>query len=121
VAVDTLCRGLGMAAADLPAAEPGPPTPERPEPLDRELAWVPTLAPLPVGPLQEEFYAGGPAHIRRALTAVPATARDFWRMANTLYLSGAQMRDFDHEFRAISHAQIELVAGRVSAINQCVY
>jgi len=31
------------------------------------------------------------------------------------------MTDFDNEYRAINHAQIELVAGRVSAINQCVY
>jgi hypothetical protein len=36
-------------------------------------------------------------------------------------MTGEQMFDFDNEIRAISHAQIELVAGRVSAINQCVY
>lgn len=120
-AVDTLCRGIGLAAPDLPAPQPGSPTGETPEDVDRDLAWVPTLSPEPDGPLQREFYRGGPAHIRRALTYVPETARDFWRMANTLYLSSAEMRDFDHEFRAITHAQIELVAGRVSAINQCVY
>ena len=31
------------------------------------------------------------------------------------------MRDFGREYRAITHAQIELLAGRISAINQCVY
>ncbi len=31
------------------------------------------------------------------------------------------MRDFATEYRAISHAQIELVAGRVSSLNGCVY
>jgi len=36
-------------------------------------------------------------------------------------LPPAAMRDFDNEYRAIDHAQIELVAGRVSALNQCVY
>lgn len=122
VAVDTLCRGLDMAPPALPEPQPGAPTPEVPEQLNRELAWVPTLAPEPEdGPLQQEFYRGGPAHIRRALTYVPGTARDFWRMANALYLQGFQMRDFDTEYRAITHAQIELVAGRVSALNQCVY
>lgn len=121
VAVDTYCRGIGMAPSELPDARPGDPTPETPEPLDRELAWVPTLVPEPVGPLQKEFYPAGAAHIRRALTSVPATARDFWRMANSLYMSGPEMRDFDHEYRAITHAQIELIASRVSAINQCVY
>lgn len=121
VAVDTFCRGIGMAPPALPEAQPGEPSPFTPEDLNTELAWVPTLAADVDGPLQQEFYAGGPAHIRRALTFVPDTARDFWAMANVLYLTGEQMRDFDTEYRAISHAQIELVAGRVSAINQCVY
>jgi hypothetical protein len=30
------------------------------------------------------------------------------------------MRDFSREYRAISHAQIELAA-RVSALNRCLY
>jgi len=37
------------------------------------------------------------------------------------YLGGLAMRDFAREYRAISHAQIELVAARVSAINGCEY
>jgi len=121
VAIDTFCRGVGMAPPAIPAAQPGEPTGEMPEHLNRTLAYVPTLDPDFDGPLQREFYRGSAAHIRRALTYVPATVRDFWDMANVLYLSGPEMRDFDNEFRAITHAQIELVAGRVSAINQCVY
>jgi AhpD family alkylhydroperoxidase len=31
------------------------------------------------------------------------------------------MRDFSQEFRAITHLQIELLAARVSALNQCTY
>jgi AhpD family alkylhydroperoxidase len=31
------------------------------------------------------------------------------------------MWDFANEYRAISHAQIELIAGRVSVLNQCFY
>jgi len=122
VAVDTFCRGIDIAPPAFPDASPGNPTPETPDALDRELAWVPTLDPAVDGPLQREFYPGGiAAHIRRALTSVPATARSFWDMAFPLYLSGPEMRDFGTEFRAITHAQIELVAGRVSALNQCVY
>lgn len=121
VGIDTYCRGIGKEAPAIPAAQPGAPSPETPEPLDVGLAWVPTLDPDHDGPLQREFYPGSTAHIRRALTCVPATARSFWEMANTLYMSGAQMRDFGTEYRAISHAQIEMIAGRVSALNQCVY
>ncbi len=124
VGIDTFCRGVGIDAPALPAAEAGDPVAETPEHLNRELAWVPTLDPHHDGPLQKEFYPGGPpsaANIRRALTCVPETARNFWDMATTLYMNGMQMRDFDTEYRAISHAQIELVAGRVSSLNQCVY
>jgi len=121
VGIDTFCRGIGQAAPAIPAPGEGAPSPDAPDQLDTELAWVPTLDPEPDGPLQREFYPGSTAHIRRALTYVPATARSFWEMANTLYMTGAQMRDFGTEYRAISHAQIEMIAGRVSALNQCVY
>jgi hypothetical protein len=121
VAVDTFHRGIGMDPPPLPEAQAGEPTPYTPPGLEHELAYVPTIDPKRIGPDEAPIYAGGPAHIRRALTSVPETARTFWKMANVLYLPGHQMRDFDNEFRAITHAQIELVAGRVSAINQCVY
>ena len=61
------------------------------------------------------------ANIQQALSLVPAEVDGFFDMVETQYLNGAQMRDFGTEFRAISHAQIELLAARVSAINQCVY
>jgi len=37
------------------------------------------------------------------------------------YLPGTAMRDFSREYRAISHAQIELLAARVSPLNRCFY
>jgi len=126
VGIDTFCRGIGIAAPDLPEAQDGEPSREAigEDQLNRDLAYVPTLDPFVDGPLQKEFFPGGPpsaAHIRRALNYVPETQRAFWQMANVLYMDGRQMRDFSNEYRAITHAQIELVAGRVSAINQCVY
>ena len=36
-------------------------------------------------------------------------------------LSMAQMMDFATRHRAISRGQIELLAGRVSALNECFY
>ena len=126
VGVDTFCRGIGMAPPPLPEPQAGEPSREAVDEayLDRDLAWAPTLDPFVDGPLQQEFFPGGPqsaAHIRRALSSVPDSQRQFWQMCNVLYMNGMQMRDFSTEYRAINHAQIELVAGRVSAINQCVY
>jgi hypothetical protein len=121
VGVDTFHRGIGMVPPPLPEPQAGEPTPYTPPGLEHTLAYVPTIDPARIGPNEAEFYRGGPANIRRALTSVPDTVRTFWKMANVLYMAGHEMRDFDHEYRAITHAQIELVAGRVSAINQCVY
>ena len=126
VGIDTFCRGIGMAPPPLPVPQDGDPSREAvgEANLDRDLAFAPTLDPFVDGPLQKEFFPGGPpsaAHIRRALSSVPDSQRQFWQMATVLYMNGMQMRDFSTEYRAITHAQIELVAGRVSAINQCVY
>ena len=61
------------------------------------------------------------AYIVQAMSLVPAEVKGFFDICAQQYQTGAQMYDFENEFRAISHAQIELVAGRVSALNQCVY
>ena len=45
----------------------------------------------------------------------------WWDMFETMYLPAPAMRDFSREYRAISHAQIELLAARIAALNQCVY
>ncbi len=126
VGVDTFCRGIGIAPPPLPEPQDGDLSREAVGEgyLNRDLAFAPTLDPFVDGPLQKEFFPGGPpsaAHIRRALSSVPDSQRQFWQMATVLYMNGMQMRDFSTEYRAITHAQIELVAGRVSAINQCVY
>lgn len=121
VGVDTFHRGIGMAAPDLPEPAPGEPTRYTPPGLEEELAWVPMIDPDRVGPEEAALYAGGTAHILRSLTSVPDASRTFFRMVHVLYQNDQQMLDFATEYRAITHAQIELIAGRVSALNQCVY
>ncbi len=123
VAVDTFCRGLGIELWPLPDPVDGAPSRLRP-PAEPDIAWVPTLNPADVaGTEWDNFYGGRPAaaHIHQAMSLVPAEVRGFFDLATVQYLSSREMRDFDNEFRAISHDQIELVAGRVSALNQCVY
>ena len=61
------------------------------------------------------------ANIQRALSLVPESMIHWWDLLETMYQSSAQMRDFGREYRAISHAQIELLAARVAALNRCEY
>jgi len=118
-AIDTFARGLGIPVQPLPAPLPGAPLRYRPAEARQHEAWAPNIAMDEHGPNEADYFAGPPANIRRALTLVPDEARSFFDLVGHQYLPGPAMRDFSHEYRAITHAQIELLAGRISAINQC--
>lgn len=120
-AVDTFARALGIPAPPLPAPLPGAPSRYRPAEARQNEAWAPNIAWDQHGPNEADYFARPPANIRRALSLVPDEARGFFDLVAHQYLPGPAMRDFGREYRAITHAQIELIAGRVSAINQCVY
>ena len=123
-AVDTFDRASGQALRTLPAARPGTPGRRRPAGAKPGLGWMPMLAPEDVAPDDPPLYEsagriGGNVH--RALSLVPEVMMQFWDMFETMYLPQAAMRDFAREYRAIDHAQIEMLAARVAVRNQCVY
>lgn len=121
-ALDTFDLALGRSRAVLPAPVAGAPSRHRPAGAARDLAFVHTLSP---DTLQADdpdpFTEHGAIHIHRALSLVPQEVLNFFDLDVELYLKDHEIRDFDHEFREISHAQIELIAGRASAINGCYY
>ncbi len=124
VAIDTFARGIGIDVTPLPAPVSGAPSQRRPAGAKPGEAWVPWLAPEDVGGDETELYPPtrrSPANIYKAMSLVPAEVRGFFELVETQYLPAAAMRDFGREFRAINHAQIELLAARVSALNQCLY
>ncbi len=124
VALDTFTTGLGMAPWPLPEVQTRAPSLARPAAARRQMAWVSTLSPEDaLGTADEDIYDGAleVAYIVQAMSLVPAEVKGFFDICAQQYQTGAQMYDFENEFRAISHAQIELVAGRISALNQCVY
>ena len=55
------------------------------------------------------------------MSLVPDEAKSFFDLVSHQYQGPLEMRDFAREYRAINHAQIELLAARVSALNQCLY
>ena len=120
-AIDTFARCIGSDVWPLPTPQSGSPTRYRPNEARLHDAWVPTVAWHERGPREADFFQGLPANIKMALTLVPDEARSFFDLVVHQYLPGPAMRDFAHEYRAIAHAQIELIAGRVSALNQCTY
>ena len=123
-AVDTFDRARGSPPRQAPAAVAGAPTRRRPAGAKPGLGWMPMLAPEDVTPDDPPLYSsagriGGNVH--RALSLVPQAMMQFWDMFEAMYLPQDAMRDFAHEYRAINHAQIEMLAARVAVLNQCVY
>ena len=121
-ALDTLDRALGRPAQPLPEPTAGNPSRRRPAGAARDLAWVATLAPEAVAEEDLNPYpVHGDKNIHRALSLVPAEVFNFFDLDVELYLKDHEIRDFSREFRAISHRQIEFIAGRTSALNRCYY
>ncbi len=121
-ALDTFDHALGRSRRKLPQAIAGSPSRVRPRQAKRDLAWVATLAPQDVASGEiDPFSVHGDKNIHRALSLVPQEVFNFFDLDVELYLRDEEIRDFENEYRAISHAQIELIAARASAINACHY
>jgi hypothetical protein len=130
VSIDTFCRALGLPPQPSPEPISGEPHRRRPVTArQRGEAWVPMihrkdldgeLATEEEGALAKTWGAVV-GNIRRALSLVPEEAHAWFQLVETQYLPGKLMRDFANEYRAITHAQIELIAARVSVLNQCFY
>lgn len=121
-ALDTFDLGLGLPLRSLPQAVDGAPSRHRPAGAKRDLAWVATLAPEDLSADDvDPFSVHGALNIHRALSLVPQEVMNFFDLDIRLYLPDDQIRDFANEHRALTHPQIELMAGRTSALNGCFY
>lgn len=123
ISVDAFHDALGLALEPLPTPAPGEPTRKRPSAAIHEEGFVPMV---PIGGLEPEdadIYGmpGGRApNVIRALSLVPAEVRSWQALGGAQYLSPERMMGMETG-RALDRAQIELVAGRVSALNECFY
>lgn len=118
ISIDQFHHALGLAPQPLPSPIAGEPTRVRPEHIVEGEAWVPMRDAKKVG---AALGLPGPApFVLRALTLVPAEVEAWQDVAGAQYLSTAEMTNL-RSSRAIDRSQMELVAGRVSALNECFY
>lgn len=120
--LDFFCRATGIPAFPLPPALPGEPTRHRPEKVKSGTAWVSMLAPEDaVGP-EADLYEATPRvpNIARALSLIPDHVRMLQLETRTHYVSLKDITDPRVE-RDLDRLQIELIAARVSALNECFY
>jgi len=124
ISVDAFQHAMELPLEPLPAPQRGDHSRARPEGLARGEAWVPMIDPAQAGAAESDlFFKRGPlraANVVRALTLVPNEVRAWRALAVAQYLSLEGMVRLDTG-RALDRAQMELVAGRVSALNACFY
>jgi alkylhydroperoxidase family enzyme len=119
--IDVFRRALGLPEATLPEARPGEPSRRRPAAARRTVAWVPIVDP--TDGLEEVYSSDGHVPlVRQALSLVPDEVRNLDRLEQTHYLPFDHVGDpASNAGRALTRPQIELVAARVSFLNDCFY
>jgi alkylhydroperoxidase family enzyme len=121
VSIDSFCRGLGVPPHPLPEPLPGEPSRYRPAGALAEDAWVPMISFLRAKGDEADLYGGKPTgNVLRALSLVPDEVRTLTDLSSAQYFSIEQMLDLSAG-RSLDRSQIELIAGRVSALNECFY
>ena len=122
--LDIFARGIGGSPKPLPSPKPGEPSRERPDAAMQEQAWVPTIPNPPEGgKAAEEIYGGHPKpYIVRGLSLVPDELRRHVELIEVQYLPLRRIVEPDYQHHeSLTRAQVEIIAGRVSVLNECFY
>jgi hypothetical protein len=108
VAVDHFAAALGGERRDLPPPEPGEPHRQRPEGMADVGGHIP-MAEVVDGP-----------NVRRSLSLAGADHERWIALVFAMY-SGERFGDMVWTDRALTRPQVELLAARTSALNECFY
>jgi len=121
--IDEFHRGLGLPKEPLPLPVAGSPNHYRPPGVVHDTGFVPMLPRGAASGAEADLWPAAMCpNVIRALSLVPDALRQWRAVGDAQYMPMASMANFNQlDNRAIDRAQIELVAGRVSAINECFY
>lgn len=108
MAVDRFAAATGEDLPPLPTAAPSSPAQIVPLDVGDVGAWVPQT----LGPTR--------ANVSRALSGVPETNETWRQLVDSHYSRGAEFMSATWD-RSLSRPQVELVAARVTALNECFY
>ena len=108
--VDLLCVLLERPLQVFSKAEPGEPSRMIPAGLEEGGAFVPWKVDGWVGP-----------NVARALSYVPTDNKTRMDLVASMYAGGEEFVSLVWEHRALARPQVELLAARTSALNECFY
>jgi hypothetical protein len=104
-AIDSFHEALGLPLAEIPDPRPGEPSGAVSDLARSGKGWVPMV---------------GGTSIIQALSLVPAENEELERFHGPMYLFYDEMPN-PHVTRGLTRPQMELVAARTSALNECFY
>lgn len=124
VNMDIFARGIGAPLNPVGKPESGEPTRERPDGPYDDVAFAPMIHNgRRGGEIGASLYGGEMMpNILRSTSLVPDECRAVMDVAVPQYVPMKEFMNLDFtNDPAISRTQVELIAGRVSAINECFY
>ena len=124
VSIDGFHRAMGLPLEPLPEPVAGEPSGYRPGGASDMGAWVPMLAPEKLTQAEADIYGHRPqaANVFAAMSLVPDSVRLLGLLGAVQYLPPEQVTNpTANGGRALTRPQIELLAGRVSALSDCFY
>ena len=121
--VDEFHRALDIELEPLPDPIPGEPSRTRPTGLKANGSWPPTLLPEDLHEPEADIYGGmeRTSNVRAAMSLHPDSVRWLSDLFDAHYLSWIEIQSEQEPFRVLTRPQRELVAARVSALNECFY
>jgi len=122
ISIDGFCLALGLPEPPLPEPVPGEPTRYRPATARLEEAWVPVVPEDNSGTPEADLWPAGPiGWVIRAMSVAPDEVRTLGDLSAVHYLPMADVPNPRASRGHLTRPQMELVAGRVSALNGCFY
>lgn len=120
---DVFARGIGVPLRPLPTPQPGQPSRDRPSTAVVENAWVATIPNGPDGgEIGKALFGPWQPYIMRGLSLVPDEFQAHFDLEEVQYMPSAHFIEFDYQHHeGLTRPQVEIVAARVSALNECFY
>ena len=124
ISIDAFHRAMGLPLEPLPAAQDGEPSGYRPPGASDHKAYVPSVAPVDLTENEADLYHGSKqtGNVLQAMSLVPDSVRMLSTLSEAQYMGMFDVANpTTNNGRALSRSQIELTAGRVSALSDCFY
>lgn len=122
ISTDRFCRGLGVPINPLPEPGDGEPNRYRPSSAGPDEAWVPLVPRDNAGTPEADLWPSGSlGNIIRTLSLVPDEVRTLRDLLEVHYVPFEQVREPNAGTGALTRPQMELVAAKVSILNDCYF